>query len=135
MKHSPISYRIILAIAIGVIIFYIYIFRNSIQIQKSQIETMGDNTYDLIDREKINRECQTAYINSVIVVLTGPSIDPVNGYVSDKDALKMVNAVENKCRWDNKNPTPIEKKYEKFQKVLADTSDKNQINNLLIAIS
>ena len=129
-KLQSMSYRIILAIAIGIVIFYIYIFRNIIH--KSLIETMGDSTYGVIDREKINHDCQTTYINSVIAVLTGPSIDPTNGYVSDKDALKMVNAVNTNCKWNNK--PEIEKKYKKFQTTLADTSDKNQINNLLIQI-
>jgi len=129
------SYRVMFVIAIVAIMISIYIFRNSIR--KSLIETLGSrgddgDGYERIDREKINRECQIAYFDSVRTVLTGPSVDPKNGYVSDKDALIKVNAVKNTCRWNNK--TPIEKKYQKFQTVLSDSSDENQINHLLMAI-
>lgn len=137
MKRLSMSYRIMFVIAIVAMMISIYIFRNSIR--KSLIETLGSRRdddgdgYERIDHEKINRECQTAYFDSLRAVLTGPSVDPKNGYVSDKDALTKVNAVGNTCRWNNK--TPIEKKYQKFRTVLSDSSDKNQINHLLMAIS
>jgi hypothetical protein len=86
-----------------------------------------------IDQDAINRKCQTEYMASIRKVLTGPTIDPKNGYVSNKDVFNRVNAVKNGCQWNNE--TPIEEQYAKFKKVLSDTSDTNQINNLLIAIS
>lgn len=135
MKRLSMSYRVMFVVVMFAIIVVIYIFRNSIH--KSLIETMGsrggEDGYETIDHEKINRECQTAYFDSLRAVLTGPSVDPKNGYVSNKDALIKVNAVKNTCQWNNK--TPIEKKYQKFQTVLEDNSDENQINHLLMAIS
>jgi len=103
-------------------------------------EMMGNSDDDgeygnhsVVNMEAINRKCQTEYLSAVRGVLTGPTIDPKDGYISDKDVLKMVNAVNNNCRWNS--ITPVELQYDKFKKVLADNSDKNQINHLLISIS
>jgi len=119
-----------LIIAIILIIVSLYIFS-----QFGFREMMGnsDGEYGTVNMEAINRKCQTEYLSAVRDVLTGPTIDPKDGYISNKDVLIRVNAVNNTCRW-NIN-TPIEKQYQKFKKVLSDNSDTNQINNLLIAIS
>jgi hypothetical protein len=119
-----------LIIAIILIIVSLYIFS-----QFGFREMMGnsDGEYGTVNMEAINRKCQTEYLSAVRDVLTGPTIDPKSGYITNKDVLIRVNAVNNTCQWNNN--TPIEKQYQKFKKVLSDNSDTNQINNLLIAIS
>ena len=130
-KFSNMSYRIILGIVIAIFAFYIlYIFSHTNQYRSKE---SYENSGNFIDKEKTNRECQIMYIDLIRGILTGPSINPKIGYVSNKDVFASINAVENTCRWNNKSA--IENKYAKFQKILADTSDKNQINKLLIAIS
>jgi len=121
-----------LIIAIILVIVSLYIF-SKFGFREMMGSSDSDEEYGTLNREAINRKCQTEYLSEVRDVLTGPTIDPKSGYITNKDVLIRVNAVNNTCRWNNN--TPIEKQYQKFKKVLLDNSDKNQINNLLISIS
>ena len=96
----------------------------------AQIEHMGGAAA----ANEHNRVCQTEYLQSVRGILTGPSVDPTDGYLTTSDVLKRVNGVANACEWNNK--TELEKKYADFQKKLSgDTKNPKLLNQLLIAIS
>jgi hypothetical protein len=121
------SYRLFFTIAFIVIIASL-IFSRTDWIQK---ESMGNRGGALNDE---NRICQTEYLKKILAVLMSPSVDPVNGYLSNKDVLNRIGAVGNSCEWNNN--TEIEKKYAKFKETLADTNNPpNQLNKLLIAVS
>jgi len=96
----------------------------------AQIEHMGGAAA----ANEHNRVCQTEYLQSIRGILTGPSVDPTDGYLTTSDVLKRVNGVANACEWNNK--TEAEKKYADFQKKLSgDTKNPKLLNQLLIAIS
>ena len=120
------SYRLFFTIAFIVIIASL-IFSRTDRIQK---ESMGGRGGALNDE---NRICQTEYLQKIRAVLMSPSVEPENGYLSNKDVLNRIGAVGNSCEWNNH--TEIEKKYAKYKETLANTNNPNQLNQLLIAIS
>jgi len=79
-----------------------------------------------------NRICQTEYLQKIQGILMGPSVDSTTGYLSNKDVLSRISAVDNSCEWNNQSE--IEKKYAKFKEKLANTDNPKQLNELLIAI-
>ena len=104
------------------------------EIYRTQKENMAAGNGDgESETENINKTCQTKYLLSMRSILTSPSVDPKNGYLSDKDILKQINGVENSCQWNSN--TDLEKRFDKFRKILGNTDNKNQLNDLLASIS
>jgi hypothetical protein len=127
------SYRNIrLWVWIAIIIITASIFTFS---QIPQIESMGGGGGEgAFQAGEKNRICQTDYLQRVRGILTGPSVDPTDGYLTTPDVLKRINAVANSCEWSEN--TENEKKYANFKKKLSgDAKNPKLLNELLTAIS
>ena len=126
------SYRIIWIIVLVIIFVVSLVFSQVYIYDYADKENMESNRANLKDEENENKLCQIKYYQAIQSILTSPSVDPAEGYLTNKDVLKKINAVENSCKWNNR--TDIEKIHVKFNKLLSDTDNPKQLNQLLLAL-